>query len=285
LLVVMLLCGIPALGQNSPPAESHSTASETPPLLRTDKVLPPLCGVYLADIATHTVSTASQSYKRLVYVSGAITSAAKSADIALTLRRDLLKDRDLTHLLASVSEDETEAVDSLHCSADIIGRYVPIDDDDNLMRQSFIMSFNQSAEALEALRESELERLSRDDATMKPSASLAYATVIADSYKEQRDASSTLLQATTLALYPAIDVSDKSAASTPNMLLNCKEALDISRRSKPVATMMTESPYKQAAKLIYDFLQDHRCRTMDSRPAPAGPDSSSTPIQALGQRR
>lgn len=243
--LVFCLLAVTAVGQ----------AKESKSLLDVDKVPPPFCDIHLVSV---TMVSGSLSYVRLAFIAEALASAQQATETIKKEVVDIRTANSLTELFEVQAQGSKEASEYLHCAADIAFRYKPVDKDDANFRLTLTAAFNQEAQAIIDLTATEKRRLLRADSVAKTTRIASKdAEELSKIYESQRDAASTILQATTLAILEAMAPSS-DGLTTSGLNIQCSERADLLQRVE--ATSKGEkSAYSQDAGIIKDAISNHQC--------------------------
>lgn len=244
--VVLCLIAVPCSGQRK--------GAKSP--FETDKVPPPFCDIHLVSIA---MVSGSPSYVRLAFIAESLGSAQEAAEIMKKEIADIRAAKSLADLFEIQAQGSNEASGYLHCAADIASRYKPIDKDDVNLRLMLIAAFNQEAQAVIDLTASEKRRLLRPDPIAKnPQTASKDGEYLSKIYESQRDAASTILEASTLALLLAIAPSS-DGKTTSGLQMTCSERSNLLQKVESISKG-TDTAYSQDAGVIKDALSNHQCK-------------------------
>jgi hypothetical protein len=220
-----------------------------------DKIPPPFCNIHLVSLA---MVNGSPSYVRLAFIAESLASAQTAAETMKKEIADIKTAKSWAALFEVQAQAADEAVGDLHCAAQIAFRYKPTDKDDENVRLMLIASFNQEAQAVIDLTASEKRRLLRSDPVAKnPQIASKDADELSNIYESQRDAASTILQASTLAILLAIAPSP-DGLTTSGLNITCSERSDLLQRVESTSKG-TKTAYSQDAGIIKVALTEHHC--------------------------
>lgn len=220
-----------------------------------DKIPPPFCDIHLVSLA---MVNGSPSYVRLAFLAESLASAQTAAETMKKEVADIQTAKSLTALFEVQAQAANEAVGYLHCAAQIAFLYKPTDKDDANLRLMLIAAFNQEAQAVVDITASEKRRLIRTDPVANnPQIASKDADEISKIYESQRDAASTILQASTLAILLAIAPSP-DGLTTSGLNITCSERSDLLQRVESTSNG-TKTAYSQDAGIIKTALTEHHC--------------------------
>lgn len=220
-----------------------------------DKIPPPFCDIHLVSLA---MVNGSPSYVRLAFLAESLASAQTAAETMKKEVADIQTAKSLTALFEVQAQAANEAVGYLHCAAQIIFRYKPTDKDDANLRLMLIAAFNQEAQAVIDITASEKRRFIRTDPVANdPQMASKDADEISKIYESQRDAASTILQASTLAILLATAPSP-DGLTTSGLKITCSERSDLLQRMESTSNG-TKTAYSQDAGIIKVALTEHHC--------------------------
>jgi hypothetical protein len=220
-----------------------------------DKIPPPFCDIHLVSVAT---VKGTPAYVRLAFLAESLVSAQTAAEIIKKEVDDIRKADSWTALFEIQTQAANEAGGYLHCAAQIAFRYKPTDKDDANSRLMLISAFNQEAQAVIDITACEKRRLIRTDpAANNPQIASKDADEISKIYESQRDAASTILQASTLAILLATAPSP-DGLTTSGLNITCSERSDLLQRVESTSNG-AKTAYSQDAGIIKVALTEHHC--------------------------
>lgn len=218
---------------------------------------PPIsCGLSLANTE---MIKGSLPYVRLRFELAALSSAQEGTAGLKDGIDALNTEAAPTVAISSVFTGIDQSYDALRCSASIIGKYHPVDSDDETIRTLLIVAFNQEAAATTDLRAHIKEQLLRQAKDNTPAIQVKDAERITAMNALQREAAETILQAVSLSLMESVDLSDPSAKDTVQTVLTCDEFDDLKSRSLPPLPDH-KTAYTDAVSLFVSFLEGHKCK-------------------------
>lgn len=220
-----------------------------------DKIPPPFCDIHLVSLA---MVNGSPSYVRLAFIAESLASAQTAADTIKKEVADIQTAKSWTALFEVQAQAANEAVGYLHCAAQIAFRYKPIDKDDVNLRLLLVAAFNQEAQAFIDLTASEKRRLIRaNPVTSDPQIASKDAEEVSKILESQRDAASTILQATTFAILKATAPSP-DGLTTSGLNITCSERSDLLHRVESTSNGI-KTAYSQDAGIIKTAITEHQC--------------------------
>jgi hypothetical protein len=214
------------------------------------------CDMTLVSVSTASGSTA---YMRLRYQIEAL-AAAESGVTSLKQGLEELNTAPTPSLaLSSVITSTNESRDALRCAAAVIAKYSPTNDTDKTIGETLILAYNQEAEVTMDLQASAKKRFLAGTAEQTNAETVKEAEHLSARAATQKEAAESLLEATTMSLILAVDLTDPAAKTTAKSLLSCNEFGDLRTRSSAVSKA-EKSAYTDCASLFITFLDGHECR-------------------------
>lgn len=232
-------------------AQIPSSNYEVPPA-----IAPASCALALASLES---LAGSIPYKRLAIQLKALQSAQSGVSALAAGMAGLKTDTSPALAMSSLFTGTKQAHDALLCSASLIARYKPADENDDNARTLLIVAYNQEAAAISDLEAHTKEQFLRSEKDRTNATMVKDAERITSITSLQQEAASTLAQMTTFSLLMSVDTSDPTAKDTKQTVLSCEQFREI-RATSTALTHETKSAYTVAASFFVTFLDGHKCK-------------------------
>jgi hypothetical protein len=220
------------------------------------QAVPPGCVASVISLAT---ISGSPSYVRLRFEVEALGSAQQGVASMGDALKEFNAATTPTTALSALITGTNDAVNALHCSAFIMGKYKPTDADDRVIAGLMKQGFDQEAEALVWLQGDTKRSILRavgEDHTKRDIGKSAEARSAMEA--KQNDAAESLMMAVIESLLLSVDLSNMQAKNTVKTVLSCDEFQDLRKESTAIQGE-EKSAYRNSASLVVDFLNGHEC--------------------------
>lgn len=235
-----------------------AVAAQTPePRYDVPPAVPPSsCGYILVGLGR---ITGPPAYQRLAYQIKALQSAQGSVSALQAGMAGLQKEQTPAFGMVAFFTSTKQAHDALLCSASIIAKYAPVDENDSNARTLLIVAYNQEAAAIADLEAHSKEQFLRSESDRTPAIQVKDAERMTAMSSLQSEAASTLAEATSLWLLLSVDDGNPNAKDTKQTVIPCAEYPALLEESTALA-QQTKSAYTESASFFVTFLGGRKCK-------------------------